>query len=276
MIYVGRRKIRDTRRRVITNFNGRSSIRSNAYFVTNGLRAGAENIIRSAVNFTWGESTQLFARQETRGYFRSLTGSVRRDWHDGDTANLCIGQGEIAVTPIQMAVMFSTIANAARCSGRALVSRVKPQDPASGEVATNYFRSGVVRDRLTVRPAELQIGERDAWRTDSEAHRRLQARGCTGEAVAHHARTDNSSPPRRDADLRFNAADDQARPETLPRRWRSLKPSTAIWMGVTAIRPGRCTGGRVPVMPVARTDPVKLRKYPVFPGARTVACFSPR
>ncbi len=37
-----------------------------------------------------------------------------------------------------------------------LVSRVEPQDPASGEVATNY-PSGVVRDRLTVRPRSLQI-----------------------------------------------------------------------------------------------------------------------
>jgi len=60
------------------------------------------------------------------------------------------------VTPIQMAVMVSTIANGGKVLWPRLVSRVEPQDPASGEVATNY-PSGVVRDRLTVRPRSLQI-----------------------------------------------------------------------------------------------------------------------
>ena len=32
-------------------------------------------------------------------------------WAAGDVANLCIGQGEIIVTPLQMAVMTSAVAN---------------------------------------------------------------------------------------------------------------------------------------------------------------------
>ncbi len=110
MIYVGRRKIRDTAPPGDYDFKRAFIHSSNAYFVTNGLRAGAENIIRIGREFHLGESTQLFARQETRGYFPKLDRVSSRDWHDGDTANLCIGQGEIAVTPIQMAVRQGALA----------------------------------------------------------------------------------------------------------------------------------------------------------------------
>ena len=32
-------------------------------------------------------------------------------WHDGDTANLSIGQGYLTVTPLQMAVAMAAVAN---------------------------------------------------------------------------------------------------------------------------------------------------------------------
>ena len=76
---------------------------SNTYFITDGLRAGIENIVRMGEKFHLGERTDLPTRQETKGIFPTLA-RVHSDWRDGDTANLCIGQGEIAVTPMQMAV----------------------------------------------------------------------------------------------------------------------------------------------------------------------------
>jgi penicillin-binding protein 2 len=129
---------------------------SNSYFINYGLKAGVENIVRIGDEFHLGERTGLFAKQETRGNFPTLQHVQERAWHDGDTAHLCIGQGDIDVTPIQMTVMISAIANGGAVLWPRLVEKIEPQDPATGEVATN-FPSALVRDRLRVHPRNLQI-----------------------------------------------------------------------------------------------------------------------
>jgi penicillin-binding protein 2 len=111
IIYVGNRPIKDTAPPGDYDFKKAFIHSSNSYFITNGLHAGIENILRIGEKFHLGERTGLFARQETRGNFPTLARVTSPDWHAGDTANVCIGQGEIAVTPIQMAVMTSAIAN---------------------------------------------------------------------------------------------------------------------------------------------------------------------
>jgi penicillin-binding protein 2 len=167
MIYVGRRAIKDTAPPGDYDFKKAFIHSSNSYFITNGLRAGIENIIRMGEKFHLGERTGLFAHQETRGDFPTLARVTSPDWHDGDTANLCIGQGEIAVTPIQMAVLVSAIANGGKVLWPRLVDRIEPQDSTSGAVATN-FPSGLVRDELGVHPRSLQI-VRSAMLADVES-----------------------------------------------------------------------------------------------------------
>jgi penicillin-binding protein 2 len=154
-IYVGRRHITDLA--APGQYNLRRAIihSSNTYFITNGLRAGIENIVRLGEKFHFGERINLPTQQETRGIFPSLN-RVHSGWHDGDTANVCIGQGEIAVTPLQMAVAYSAIANGGKVLWPRLIERIEPQDPASGEMATN-FPSGIVRDELGVQPRSLKI-----------------------------------------------------------------------------------------------------------------------
>jgi penicillin-binding protein 2 len=155
-IYIGKRKIEDTAPPGEYDFKKAFIHSSNAYFVTNGLRAGVESIVRMAEKFHLGERTGLFPRQETAGDFPSLRRVTAPDWRAGDSANLCIGQGEIAVTPIQMAVMVSAIANGGKVLWPRIVDRIEPQDPTSGEVTTR-FPSAVVRDVLGVHPRSLQI-----------------------------------------------------------------------------------------------------------------------
>ncbi len=105
MIYVGRRRIKDTAPPGDYDFKRAFIHSSNSYFINAGLEhAAVENIIRIGEEFHLGERTGLFARQETGGDFPDAK-RVAANWTDGDTANLCIGQGAIAVTPIQMAVM---------------------------------------------------------------------------------------------------------------------------------------------------------------------------
>lgn len=167
IFYVGRRAIKDTAPPGDYNFKKAFIHSSNSYFITNGLRAGVENIIRIGEKFHLGERTGLFTNQETRGNFPSLARVNSRDWRDGDTANVCIGQGEIAVTPIQMAVMVSAIANGGKVLWPRLVDRIEPQDPATGEAAAR-FPAGVVRNELGVQPRSLKI-LRDAMLADVES-----------------------------------------------------------------------------------------------------------
>ena len=72
----------------------------------------------------------------------------------------------MAVTPMQMAVAYSAIANGGTVLWPRLVERIEPQDPASGETATN-FPSGLVRDEIGVKPRSLKI-LRDAMLSETE------------------------------------------------------------------------------------------------------------
>jgi len=155
-VFVGRRQIHDLA--PPGKYNLRQAIieSCNTYFVTVGLRAEIGNIVRMAEKFHLGERTGLPTRQETKGIFPTSEQVQSSDWRDGDSANICIGQGEMAVTPMQMAVAYAAIANGGTVLWPRLVERIEPPDPASGETTTNY-PSGLVRDQLGVSARNLKI-----------------------------------------------------------------------------------------------------------------------
>jgi penicillin-binding protein 2 len=174
-IYIGRRRIGDTAPPGEYNFR-RAFIRScNTYFITNGLDAGVEAIVKLGQRLHLGERTGLIAGQETAGFFPTLDIVKSRRWRDGDTANLCIGQGFISVTPLQMAVMVSAIANGGRVLWPRVVDRIEPQEP--GRKPPIVFSHRPVRDQLGVKDRTLQI-IRDSMLADVE-----DAEG-TGKAAA--------------------------------------------------------------------------------------------
>jgi len=158
-IYIGRRKIEDTAPPGAYDFQKAFIHSSNAYFITNGLRAGVENIVRMGERFHLGERTGLLPHQETPGEFPSLERVTSDEWRAGDTANLCIGQGEIAVTPIQMSVLICAIANGGNVLWPRLVDRFEPQD-ANDITPPRQFPAGLVRDTLEVHQRSLQIVRR--------------------------------------------------------------------------------------------------------------------
>lgn len=163
-IYIGRRKIEDTAPPGEYNFEKAFIHSSNAYFITNGIRAGVDNICRIAHEFHLGERTGIMPGQEAAGDFPTYDRVDSSGWRAGDTANLSIGQGEIAVTPLQIVVMVATIANGGTVLWPRLVDRIEPQDPTSGDIVTN-FPSGQIRDHLQVHPRSLQI-LREAMKQD--------------------------------------------------------------------------------------------------------------
>jgi penicillin-binding protein 2 len=128
---------------------------SNSYFIQVGLQTGVDRIVALAEKFHLGEKTGLPTRQETGGDLPTPE-RVHHGWTDGDTANLCIGQGELAVTPLQMATVYSAVANGGTVFWPRLVSRITPQDPALREVAKT-FPSALVRDRIGVSARSLKL-----------------------------------------------------------------------------------------------------------------------
>ena len=110
LIYVGRLKKKDTVPPGEYDFKHAIVRSSNSYFIQVGLQTGINRIVSLAEKFHLGETAGLRTRQETPGDLPTLE-RVHHNWREGDTANVCIGQGEVAVTPLQMAVAYSAIAN---------------------------------------------------------------------------------------------------------------------------------------------------------------------
>jgi penicillin-binding protein 2 len=75
---------------------------------------GGNTMSRYAHEFGLGEPTGIDLAGEASGLVPDPAWK-RRVWHDkwwpGDSANVSIGQGAVSVTPVQAAVMMSTIAN---------------------------------------------------------------------------------------------------------------------------------------------------------------------
>jgi penicillin-binding protein 2 len=155
VIYVGRRAIHDLAPPGNYNFRLGIMYSSNTYFVTNGLKAGIENILKLARKLHLGERMELPTRQEAPGALPNWK-QTHLGWTASDTASICIGQGYLAVTPLQMAVMTAALANGGNVLWPRLVDRIESPDPASDAPPT-VFPQGRVRDQLGVSRRNLEL-----------------------------------------------------------------------------------------------------------------------
>jgi penicillin-binding protein 2 len=131
---------------------------SNAYFIHHGLLLGPDKLLALCKRLHFGERAGLPTGQEVAGTLpsREWQAANLAGWHDGDTANLSIGQGYLSVTPMQMAVMTTAIANGGSVFWPRLVSRIEPQPPSPDD-PPRLMPAGRVRDTLGVSPANLEI-----------------------------------------------------------------------------------------------------------------------
>jgi penicillin-binding protein 2 len=143
------------------DFKKALKLSSNAYFIHHGLILGPDKLLAFCKRLHLGEKTGSPTGQEVSGILPSREWQAANvsGWHDGDTANLCIGQGYLSVTPMQMAVLTAAIANGGTVYWPRLVSRIEPQ-PASPEVPARVFPPGRVRNTLGVSRANLEIVQR--------------------------------------------------------------------------------------------------------------------
>ncbi len=87
---------------------------SNVYFYDLATRMGVDALSSFAAQFGYGEVTSVDVADAVPGVLPSRAWKMenRGDrWYDGDSVNLGIGQGDLLVTPLQLATVAMVIAN---------------------------------------------------------------------------------------------------------------------------------------------------------------------
>ncbi len=86
----------------------------NVFFYTLGNMVGVDRIHKWATLLGLGEKTGIDLPNEIEGIVPSTAWKLARTgekWYAGETISVAIGQGQVSITPVSMAVMASTIAN---------------------------------------------------------------------------------------------------------------------------------------------------------------------
>jgi penicillin-binding protein 2 len=86
----------------------------NTYFYTIGNMLGVDRIHKWSSLLGLGESSGIDLPNEVRGLVPSTEWKQRvmkEKWYPGETISVAIGQGQVSVTPLSMAVMMMTVAN---------------------------------------------------------------------------------------------------------------------------------------------------------------------
>jgi penicillin-binding protein 2 len=137
----------------------------NIYFYQAGLKIGAEAIGRYARAFGLGAVTGIDLSGEKPG----LIPSPKRDrrgrlvWHAGETVNMSIGQGQVLVTPIQVARFMSAVANSGVLWKPRLVQRI--ERPGRGVV---WNDPGKVMGHVELSPVIWEFLRRSLWAVVNE------------------------------------------------------------------------------------------------------------
>lgn len=139
------------------NFKNALAMSDNVYFYELGYRVGIDNIGKYARTYGFGTKTGIDLEGEGSGLVASKEIKKKiwnEDWRLGDTFNAAIGQGFNLATPLQLAVMLSSVANGGmRCtpylvsdilnSDGSVFSRPKrgePQKVAVADKTMDYIR----------------------------------------------------------------------------------------------------------------------------------------
>lgn len=104
----------------------------NSYFYILGSRLEIDRIASYARRYGLGRPTGIDLPREVGGLVPDSDWKMRlfkTPWYPGETISVAIGQGQISVTPIQMARMMAAIANGGQLVQPHVVRRVGPGPP---------------------------------------------------------------------------------------------------------------------------------------------------
>ena len=156
------------------NFVEALSQSCNTWFIQVGIKVGAPSIIEWTTRLGLGKKTGIPLKAEAHGNIPNDDYMMRvqkRKILKGDVANMSIGQGDIIITPLQMAQAYGVIATGGQFHQTRLVKQIQGID---NKVVAAY--PDRVRDDLQIKPEDLE--------TLREA---LIAVTEDGQGTAHHA-----------------------------------------------------------------------------------------
>jgi penicillin-binding protein 2 len=138
---IGRRRVRCLAAHGTVGFERAFAKSCNTFFATMAVQTGEERLREASRLMGLGERTGIDLLGERAGVVPTMEWIARwRNppvWYGGDTVNFGIGQGEISVTPIQMAQVAALVANRGSALRPRLVRAVVPHGastpaPAAG------------------------------------------------------------------------------------------------------------------------------------------------
>jgi penicillin-binding protein 2 len=154
--YIGKQEFSCWDTHNLQNLIGAITHSCNIFFYRTGLLVGAQNIYDYALKFGFSHPTAIDLPYEASGFVPSpLWKKVYRlkNWFDGDTANLAIGQGELLVSPLQITRMMAVFANRGTLVKPYIVKAIGGRDITSlrrkaitlslKESTINYIRQGL-------------------------------------------------------------------------------------------------------------------------------------
>ena len=131
------------------------------FFYGAGLRVGAPAIVKYGAAFGFGTPTGIELGTEKFGLLPAPK-SPRRGrppvWHPGETVNMSIGQGQLLVTPMQVARFMSAIANGGVLWKPRIVQRIERQ-----ELGVVWSDAGSVNGHVELNPAVWAFLRRSLW-----------------------------------------------------------------------------------------------------------------
>jgi penicillin-binding protein 2 len=166
----------------------------NVYYYQAGLKIGGATITRYARAFGLGQPTGVELASEKFGLIPSPSSRRGRDtWQPGDVVNMSIGQGQLLVTPMQIAKLMSAVANNGVLWKPRIVQRI-----ARPERGVLWSDSGKVTGHVELSPIVWAFLRRSLTAVTEEGGTGVAARipgldiaGKTGTAqMMAHSRAD--------------------------------------------------------------------------------------
>ena len=162
---------------------------SNIYFYDLGARMPVDALPSFAAQFGYGRVAALDVADADPGILPDndwKMGAKGEIWYPGDTVNMAIGQGDMLVTPLQLAAVAATIAN----RGRFAPPRMLRAHDAAATDAERAADSARLPDQTPQRVEGLtaEDWERMVDAMEDVVHRGNQGYGNNGTAWAHIGR----------------------------------------------------------------------------------------
>ncbi|MFH1021879.1 MAG: penicillin-binding protein 2 [Planctomycetota bacterium] len=123
----------------------------NVYFYQAGLAAGKDDLLTWAERFGFGRKTGVDLPWEKPGFLPTPAwkkAARKEGWFEGDTINISIGQGNLLVTPLQVARMMAAVANGGTLITPFLANEHRPAPATLPKLSFNIRSLEVVRKGL--------------------------------------------------------------------------------------------------------------------------------